>query len=63
MSQVGTQHRRLLMGNMKDTLVQVRMYIHDELTKYKDKDKTYMNVELGRKELAEEINKILKGDD
>ena len=63
MSQVGTQHRRLLMGNMKDTLVQVRMYVHDELTKYKDKDKTYMNVELGRKELAEEINKILKGDD
>tara|TARA_R100000458_G_C8079056_1_gene114607 strand:+ start:410 stop:565 length:156 start_codon:yes stop_codon:yes gene_type:complete len=51
------------MGNMKDTLVRVRMYIHDELTKYKNKDKTYMNVELGRKELAEEINNILKGDD
>ena len=50
------------MGNMKDTLIQVRMYIHDELNKYKDKDKTYMNVELGRKELAQEINNILKGE-
>jgi len=50
------------MGNMKDTLVQIRMYIHDELNKYKDKDKTYMNVELGRKELAQEINNILKGE-
>ena len=62
MSQVGTQHRRFLMGNMKDTLVQIRMYIYDELNKYKDK-KTYMNVELGRKELAEEIWNIIKGDD
>jgi len=50
------------MGNMKDTLVQIRMYIYDELNKYKDK-KTYMNVELGRKELAEEIWNIIKGDD
>tara|TARA_R110000822_G_scaffold291628_1_gene413573 strand:- start:2503 stop:2649 length:147 start_codon:yes stop_codon:yes gene_type:complete len=45
---------------MNDTLVQIRMYIYDELNKYKDKDKTYMNVELGRKELAEEINNILR---
>ena len=50
------------MGNMKDTLVQIRMYIHDELNKYKDKNKTYMNVELGRKELAQEIYNILKGE-